>query len=136
MAAPVPLDPPRPGAVLERALRLRCPRCGLGRLYAGWLSMHERCSACGLVYEREQGYFVGAMYVNYALTAALGLGGVLVLDRLVGLSLTQQLALAVPVMLLAPVLFFRHARSFWLGIEYFVSSLDQRSVRRPGRRPR
>jgi len=98
--------------------------------------MHERCSACGLVYEREQGYFVGAMYVNYALTAALGLGGVLVLDRLVGLSLTQQLALAVPVMLLAPVLFFRHARSFWLGIEYFVSSLDQRSVRRPGRRPR
>jgi uncharacterized protein (DUF983 family) len=82
------------------------------------------------VYEREQGYFVGAMYVNYALTAGLGLGGVILLDQLVGLSLTQQLLLAVPVMLLAPILFFRHARSFWLGLEYFVSSLDQRSMRR------
>ena len=130
MAGTVPLETPRPGAVLSRALRLRCPRCGHGRLYDGWLSMRERCAACGLVYEREQGYFVGAMYVNYALTAGLGLGGVILLDQLVGLSLTQQLLLAVPVMLLAPILFFRHARSFWLGLEYFVSSLDQRSMRR------
>jgi len=134
MAGTVPLEAPRPGAVLSRALRLRCPRCGHGRLYDGWLSMQERCPACGLVYEREQGYFVGAMYVNYALTAALGLGGVILLDQLIGLSLTQQLLLAVPVMLLAPVLFFRHARSFWLGLEYFVSSLDQRSMRRGRRR--
>jgi uncharacterized protein (DUF983 family) len=134
MAAPVPLDPPRPGAVLVRALLLRCPRCGRSRLYDGWLSMRERCAACGLVYEREQGYFVGAMYVNYGLTAILGLGGVLVLDQMIGLSLTQQLVVAIPVMLLAPVLFFRHARSLWLGLEYFVSSLDQRSMRR-GRRP-
>jgi uncharacterized protein (DUF983 family) len=133
MAATVPLEPPRPGVALARAARLRCPRCGRGQLYDGWLSMRERCPACGFVYEREQGYFVGAMYVNYALTAVLGLGGVLVLDDVIGLSLTQQLLIAVPVMLLAPVVFFRHARSFWLGIEYFVSMLDQRSTRR-GRR--
>jgi uncharacterized protein (DUF983 family) len=134
MPVTVPLDPPRPGVALVRALRLRCPRCGRGTLYDGWLSMRERCPVCGFIYEREQGYFVGAMYVNYGLTALLGLGGVLLLDDLIGLSLTQQLVIAVPVMLLAPVLFFRHARSFWLGIEYFVSGLDQRSVRR-GRRP-
>jgi uncharacterized protein (DUF983 family) len=133
MADTIPLDPPRVGAALARAVRLRCPRCGRGQLYDGWLSMHERCAVCGLLYEREQGYFVGAMYVNYALTAVLGLGGVLLLDALIGLSLTQQLLVAIPVMLLAPVLFFRHARSFWLGIEYFVSSLDQRSMRRGGR---
>ena len=124
---------PRVRRVAGRALRLRCPRCGRSPLYAGWFRMHERCAACGLRYEREQGYFVGAMYVNYALTAVLGLGGVLLLDALIGLSLTQQLLVAIPVMLLAPVLFFRHARSFWLGIEYFVSSLDQRSMRRGGR---
>ena len=29
--------------------------------------MHDRCPECGLTYEREQGYFVGAMYVSYAL---------------------------------------------------------------------
>ena len=29
--------------------------------------MHERCPACGLRYEREPGYFVGAIYISYAL---------------------------------------------------------------------
>ena len=29
--------------------------------------MHERCSVCDLRYEREPGYFLGAMYISYAL---------------------------------------------------------------------
>ena len=29
--------------------------------------MHERCEACGLKFEREEGYFLGAMQVDYAL---------------------------------------------------------------------
>lgn len=136
MAATVPLSIPRPGVVLARALRLRCPRCGNSRLYeGGWFRMQEHCPSCGLRYEREQGFFVGAIYVNYALTAALGLGSVLVLDGLIGLALWQQLAIAIPVTLLAPLVFFRHARSLWLGIGYLASSLDERLGRRAMRRP-
>jgi uncharacterized protein (DUF983 family) len=133
MAATVPLGTPRVQTVLARAVRLRCPRCGRDRLYARWFTMHERCGACGLRYEREQGYFVGAIYVNYALTVALGLGGVLLLDRLVGLSLRTQLAVAVPVMLLAPLVFFRHARSLWLAIGFLASGLDERGGRSAAR---
>jgi hypothetical protein len=29
--------------------------------------MHQRCSVCDLKYEREPGYFLGAMYISYAL---------------------------------------------------------------------
>ena len=29
--------------------------------------MHERCPVCGLKFEREAGYFLGAMYVSYGL---------------------------------------------------------------------
>jgi hypothetical protein len=32
--------------------------------------MHERCPGCGLKFEREEGYFLGAMYIAYCL--ALG----------------------------------------------------------------
>jgi len=32
--------------------------------------MHERCPACGLRFEREEGYFLGAMYVGYGLALA------------------------------------------------------------------
>jgi len=134
MAETVPLGAPRVATILGRALRLRCPRCGRTPLYTGWFAMRERCASCGLRYEREQGYFVGAIYVNYMLTAALGLGTVLLLDAWIGLSLGYQLAIAVPLMLLAPLLFFRHARSLWLAIGYLASSLDERLGRRGARR--
>ncbi len=54
-------------------LRERCPRCREGRIFRGsplrgMLSVHERCPVCGLRFEREQGYFLGAMYVSYALS--------------------------------------------------------------------
>ena len=39
--------------VTESALRgiaCRCPRCGKGKLYAGFLNLRPRCESCGLDY--------------------------------------------------------------------------------------
>ena len=33
---------------LSTGLRGRCPRCGRGHLFAGYLSLRQRCEACGL----------------------------------------------------------------------------------------
>jgi len=82
--------------------------------------MHERCARCGLVYEAEQGFFLGAIYVNYAVTVCLGLGSTLLVDWLHPMSLVGQLAVAVPVMAVFPVLFFHHARSLWLALNLLV----------------
>ena len=43
----------RKGPVLPigRGLRCRCPRCGDGRLFKGFLAMRPRCEACGLDYD-------------------------------------------------------------------------------------
>ncbi|MBV8519621.1 MAG: hypothetical protein JO197_19675 [Acidobacteria bacterium] len=50
---------PRPkipiGLVLRRGLRRRCPRCGEGPLFRRWIEVHERCSACGLLYQTDHG---------------------------------------------------------------------------------
>jgi uncharacterized protein (DUF983 family) len=51
--------------------RYVCPRCRQGAIFKGRLprlAMHERCPVCGLKYEREQGYFLGAMVVSYILS--------------------------------------------------------------------
>jgi uncharacterized protein (DUF983 family) len=116
--------------VLVRAIGLRCPRCGRARLYESWFRMRDPCPSCGLRYEREQGYFVGAIYVNYALTTAVTLGSVLGLDAAVGLSLAQQLALGITLGALVPLVFFRYARSLWLAIDFLVSRADTRRARR------
>jgi uncharacterized protein (DUF983 family) len=49
-----------------------CPRCRTGRIFTrsiviGWPKMHECCPSCGLKFEREPGYFLGAMYLSYGL---------------------------------------------------------------------
>jgi uncharacterized protein (DUF983 family) len=51
-----------------------CPRCRGGKIFRRSLflfpGMHERCPVCDLKFEREEGYFLGAMYIGYG----LGLG--------------------------------------------------------------
>jgi hypothetical protein len=91
--------------------------------------MHEGCAVCGLRYEREPGYFVGAIYVNYAATAAVALGTVFALDAALGLSLAQQIGLGVALGVLVPLAFFRYSRSLWLSLEYLVTRADERRER-------
>ncbi len=66
------------GSKLYSIFRMKCPRCQEGDFFvshpydlknAG--NTHEHCSNCGLKYERELGFFQGAMYVSYALGVAL-----------------------------------------------------------------
>jgi hypothetical protein len=42
--------------------------------------MHERCAVCHLRFEREQGYFLGAIYINYGVTVVLALIGSFALE--------------------------------------------------------
>jgi uncharacterized protein (DUF983 family) len=59
-------------STLGSILQQRCPRCRVGRIFRysifrGVPKMHERCPACDLKFEREPGYFLGAMYISYGL---------------------------------------------------------------------
>lgn len=40
-------DPPRP---IISGIRCRCPRCGEGKLFSGFLTVAKECDACGLDY--------------------------------------------------------------------------------------
>ena len=44
--APARIDPIRAG------LRCRCPNCGKGRLFSGFLKVVDRCEACGFDFNR------------------------------------------------------------------------------------
>ncbi len=111
----------RVAAIARRAVGLRCPRCGGTKLFRGWFAMAAACSRCGLVFERAPGYFVGAIYINYGVTAVIAVGGYLVLWATTGLSTAAQFALWVPFLLVFPLWFFRYSRSLWLALEYLVN---------------
>jgi len=82
--------------------------------------MHERCSNCGLSFERESGFYLGAIYFNYGLTAMVVTFAYPIIT-LSGLA-TQRVALwaCLAFVVLFPLLFFRYARSLWLGFDEFM----------------
>ena len=76
-------------STLSSIVRQLCPRCRTGRIfrpnvhlgvdwgvYWGFPKMNDCCPACDLLFNREPGYFLGAMYISYGLglafVAALG----------------------------------------------------------------
>jgi uncharacterized protein (DUF983 family) len=107
--------------MLGYGLRLKCPRCGVGALYAKLFRMHATCAHCGLKFEREQGYFIGAMYINYGATVGIAVAGFFLLDAFTGMNINQQLALWVPFAVIFPLLFFRHSRSLWLVLDHLFN---------------
>ncbi|MCA2987200.1 MAG: DUF983 domain-containing protein [Gemmatimonas sp.] len=67
MTATLALDLPRASVtqLMTRALRLRCPHCGGGRIFASFFQLKTNCPGCGLRMERgEADYFVGAYLFN------------------------------------------------------------------------
>jgi len=107
--------------ILGNGVRLSCPRCGVGRLYEKPFKMHGNCSHCDLKFEREQGYFIGAMYINYAATVAIAVPGFFLLDAFTTMTINQQLALWVPFAVIFPLVFFRHSRSLWLVLDHYFN---------------
>src|SRR5262245_39327461 len=64
-------DQPGTGKALWRGMTRRCARCGSGKLFKGWFHMVETCPRCGLKFEREAGYWAGALAINLILVGGL-----------------------------------------------------------------
>jgi uncharacterized protein (DUF983 family) len=103
---------------LKAGIFLQCPRCGRGELFDGFFRMRRECTICRLVFEREQGFFVGAIYVNYAATVLIAMPGFFLLDYYTEIPLPYQLFLWGAFALVFPILFFRHSKSLWLSVAY------------------
>jgi len=108
-------------SAMRGILQQLCPRCRAGKIFrkSVWLfpGMYERCPECGLKFEREDGYFLGAMYIGYG----LGVGAIAVLAALVWAvlkwPLTKSVVAGIVLFLpLAPVLTWM-ARVLWIYMD-------------------
>jgi uncharacterized protein (DUF983 family) len=85
--------------------------------------MFTRCPECGLSYFPEQGYYVGAMIINYVATTALVVA-IFLLSLLVpdftGLSVNEKILLWMIFAIAVSLALVRHAYSFWLGLDFWI----------------
>jgi uncharacterized protein (DUF983 family) len=92
------------GQIITRGLTNRCPNCGGRTLVGRWLRINNQCARCGLRFEREEGFFLGAVVINYTVTAVL---------------LLVPMGIAVAWCIVFPMLFFPYSKSLWL-MTYYV----------------
>ncbi len=109
------------GQIVARGLTNRCPNCGAHALFreGSLFDLNKRCPVCGLVLEKDEGSFLGAMSLNYGVTIIV----FLVPDLLFYLGgvfggLTAAIIAGIGAIAI-PVLFYRSSRSWWLMNYYF-----------------
>ncbi|MCF2444211.1 DUF983 domain-containing protein [Dyadobacter sp. CY345] len=101
-----------------------CPKCQTGRFFQTnnpynlkkFDKLNEKCEYCKESFTREPGFYIGSMYVSYALSVGLMVaffvGFVLILDLDMYYVLT---GLVISYVILIPVM-FRLARLIWINI--------------------
>ncbi len=121
MSPVTPLHRPPVRTRLAAVLSGRCPRCARGSIFRGVVSMHPTCPVCGLRFEREQGYFTGAMYVSYMLAAPV-LAACAGLVYLLVPSLSFEATVGLAVLLFLPFVpfIFRYSRILWIHLDQTV----------------
>jgi uncharacterized protein (DUF983 family) len=126
MGRVVPLTPRPLRARLAALARGLCPRCGSGRIFRGRFAMHPVCPVCALRFEREPGYFTGAMYVSYVLAVpvlAACTGVVYLLAP--GLSFEAMIGVAVVLFLPFVPLLFRTSRVLWIHLDQTIDPAER-----------
>ena len=112
------LQPSR-GLMLWRGLRRKCPRCGGGKLFRHWFGMAADCPHCQLHFEREPGYWVGAVAIN---TMVIGILFAIIMIVISAATIPDipwvTLVMAeVPLMGIGPIAFYPYSKTLWVAID-------------------
>jgi uncharacterized protein (DUF983 family) len=115
------------GKILWWGLTRRCPRCGAGRLFRRYFALVPDCPRCALHFEREPGYFTGALAINIIVT-----GGIFALTFVALLAATIPdvpvvpiLAVVVPIVVILPILYYPFSKTVWMAVDRaFLQRLD------------
>jgi len=112
------------GEIVGRGLRWRCPNCGQGALFRGVFRMLPSCPHCSLSYFPEQGYYIGAMIINYGVTTAvvvtLFLTSLLFPD-FTPLSTNSKILIWMAFAIALSLALMRHSYSLWLALDFWVT---------------
>jgi len=106
--------------IIARGLTNRCPNCGGHALFKPGkvFELADACPDCGLKFEKDDGFYLGAMSLNYGVTLVGCLVPVALLWYAGVLSPRWAVGLAIGGSVVVPVLLYRSSRSWQLMLYY------------------
>ena len=114
--------------LLWHALRLRCPYFGKGHIYSHGFTINDHCSNCGWIFEREEGYWTGAIAVNLVVAETIA-AAIAIPLAIMQVSPALVMGIGIPLVIALPILFYRHSNSFWMALDFMIHpvSLNEKS---------
>jgi uncharacterized protein (DUF983 family) len=107
---------------LGRGLRRRCPRCGQDGIFSSFFTLRPDCPRCGFHFEREEGYWTGAMIVNigvcelwFAILFVLA-----IVATLPNIAWAPLLGVALLTNGLLPVVFYPWSKTLWMALDVYL----------------
>ena len=123
--------PARPGLPILTGLAGRCPGCGKGHLFAGFLTLRPRCEACGLDYSfADAGDGPAVFVILFAGFIVVGLA--LLVEILYQPPYWVHAALWLPLILAVTLGPLRMLKGLLIALQYHHKAAEGRLVRKHG----
>ena len=98
---------------LKTGIAGKCPRCGRGKLFDGYLTVAKSCRSCGLSFEFADGGDGAAWFVMLFVCFA-GVGSILGIEVAYSPPIWVHVLIAIPVLIILPLLLLRPAKGILL----------------------
>ena len=110
--------PARPlWSALSRGFVARCPKCGLGRLFHGFLKVVDRCNHCGEDLHHHRADDLPA-YLVVVIVGHIVIGAFMSFEAVTTLSTWQHLVIWVPLTIIASVALLRPVKGAVVGLQW------------------
>jgi uncharacterized protein (DUF983 family) len=99
------------------ALQSRCPRCGRGRLYQGWLKVVPKCENCGLTLQHQDSGDGPAVF-GILIVGALAVVVLLYMELTFQPPIWVHIAVQTPLILGGSLICLRFFKSIMIALQY------------------
>ncbi len=114
----------QPSPILSGFL-CRCPRCGKGSLYRGFLALRERCPQCGLDYSFADAGDGPAVFIML-IAGFIVTGGALIVEILYEPPYWVHALLWIPLAIALPLLILRPLKGVLIALQYANKAAEGR----------
>ncbi len=108
---------------LTTGLGGKCPRCGRGKLFEGYLTVAPACKSCGLSFAFADAGD-GAAWFVMLFVCVVGVGSIVGIEIAYSPAFWVHLLIAVPILIVAPLLLLRPVKGFLLCQQWLTKARE------------
>jgi uncharacterized protein (DUF983 family) len=110
---------------IRAGLSCRCPRCGKGKLYTGFLTLRPRCDVCGLNYSFADAGDGPAVFIMF-FAGFIVVGAALVTEALYQPPYWVHAALWIPLIFILTLGPLRPAKGLMIALQFYHKAEEHR----------